>query len=212
MLNKIKFWAFEGNEGTGKTVMSKKFAEQCDAFWTYEPNAETEVLKNLRELALNKNKNITKYAREMCLLANRSIHHELHVNPLLNNETTVITDRSILSGMVYSKIETYNFEDWMELSRIVNITTFPDIIIYCTSNKRKMNSNKEGRENDIYDTADKSVINKIDILYEEAIEYWQKDKFTKNIPIIRFENDFNVSVEDNLERLMQILKKEINQN
>jgi len=210
MVNKIRYWAFEGNEGTGKTVMSKAFAEQCSAIWTYEPNAETEELKTLRELALNSSKNITEHAREMCLLANRSIHHKLHVYPIVDCKDTIVTDRSVLSGMVYAKIaNTYNFEEWIELATMVNIKTFPDVFIYCTSNKRKMNKNKEGRENDIYDNADDSVINKIDLLYEEALKFLQECKLTRHIPIVRFENDFNHPVEDNLLRLVGILKKEL---
>lgn len=209
MKNQIRYWAFEGNEGTGKTVLSKSFAEMCNATWTYEPNAETEELKTLRELALNSSKNITKYARELCLLANRSIHHKIHVNPLISSKAAVVTDRSFLSGMVYAKIETYSFLEWMELARRVRIKTFPDIFIYCTSNKRKMNIQKEGRENDIYDNADASVIEKIDILFEEALDFLGTYKLTKHIPIIRFENDFNSQVEDNLIRLMEILKADL---
>jgi len=210
MVNQIRYWAFEGNEGTGKTVMSKSFAEMCSAIWTYEPNAETEELKTLRELALNSNKQITESAREMCLLSNRSIHHKIHVNPILGCKDTIVTDRSILSGMVYARIkETYSFEDWIDLSLKVGLKTFPDVIIYRTSNKRKMNKNKEGREHDIYDNAEDSVIDRIDVLYEEALAFLGTCKHTKNIPIIRFENDFNHPVEDNLTRLMKIIRKEL---
>jgi len=210
MVNKIRYWAFEGNEGTGKTVLSKAFAEQCGAIWTYEPNAETEELRTLRELALDGSKTTTKYAREMCLLANRSIHHQVHVKPIIDCKETIITDRSVLSGMVYAKLETYSFDEWVDLVTRVHLTnTFPDVFVYCTSNKRKMNKNKEGRENDIYDNADSSIIDKIDAIYEDALEFLKKCKITKNIPIIRFENDFNKPVEDNLVRLMEILKTEL---
>jgi len=210
MVNKIRYWAFEGNEGTGKTVLSKTFAEQCSAIWTYEPNAETEELKTLRELALNGSKTTTKYAREMCLLANRSIHHQIHVKPIIASRETVITDRSVLSGMVYAKLETYSFEEWIDLITRVHLqTTFPDVFIYCTSNKRKMNKKKEGRDHDIYDNADDSIIERIDTIYEEALEFLKNCKLTKNIPVIRFENDFNYPVEENLLRLMEILKKEL---
>ena len=206
MENKIRYWAFEGNEGTGKTVLSKAFAEHCSAIWTYEPNAETEELKALRELALNNSKDVTKYAREMCLLANRSIHHKVHVKPMVGGKETLVTDRSLLSGMVYAKLETYDFQEWMDLAKIARITTFPDIFIYCTSNKRKMNNKKEGRENDLYDNADQSVITRIDELYEEALVFLKECRYTKHIPILRFENDFNVPVEDNLDRLIKDLR------
>ena len=211
-MKKIRYWAFCGNEGTGKTVLSKAFAEQCNAFWTYEPNAGTEELNTLRELALNKNKNITKYAREMCLLANRSIHQKINVCPVLSSLETVITDRCFLSGMVYAKLETYNFEEWIELAVRANIKTYPDIIIYCTSNQRKMVKNKVGRENDIYDNATIETINNIDKIYEEALEFIKNNKYTRDIQIIRFENDFNKPVENNLLRLMETIKTELKIN
>lgn len=211
MVNKIRYWAFEGNEGTGKTVLSKSFAETCSAIWTYEPNAETEDLRHLREMALDNSKPIPNHAREMCLLANRSIHHSTFIQPLLANLDTVITDRSILSGMVYAKIATYSFEEWVELSKTVHLFTFPDVIVYCTSNKRKMNNKKEGRENDIYDNATSEVIESIDTIYEEAIAFMQEHKLMKQIKIIRFENDFNLPVEDNLSRLIDLIKIELDE-
>jgi thymidylate kinase len=206
MINKIRYWAFCGNEGTGKTVLSKAFAERCNSFWTYEPNATTEELKTLRGLALTSNANVTEHAREMCLLANRSIHHKLNVQPILDNLGTVVTDRSFLSGMVYANIKTFKFEEWMDLANKANLNLFPEIIIYCTTNKRNMNKNKEGRENDIYDNAPDNIINLIDDIFEKALVFLGEHKLTKHIPIIRFENDFNKPVEENLERLLKVLK------
>lgn len=209
MEKKILYWAFCGNEGTGKTVLSKAFAGQCNATWTYEPNAETEELKTLRELALNKTKQMTIPSRELCLLANRSIHHRVNVQSILGNSSMLVTDRCFLSGMVYAKLNSISFEEWFDLSEKSHITTFPQIIIYCTSTIRKMVKNKVGRENDIYDTAEDSVIASIDKIYEEAISFTQNYKNTKHIQIIRFENDFDYPVENNLERLMGIIKKDL---
>jgi len=209
MENQIKYWAFEGNEGTGKTVLSKAFAKECGAAWTYEPNAETEELKTLRKLALTDNSNITKYAREMMMFANRSIHHNTHVSPILGNQHSLVTDRSFLSGMVYANIQTYTFKEWMALSLQAGILTLPNIIIYCISNNKKMNKNKIGRENDIYDNANNSIISKIDLIYEDALTYLKECQFTKHIPIIRFENNFNIPVESNIEKLLDILKVEL---
>lgn len=209
MEKKILYWAFCGNEGTGKTVLSKAFAEQCNAVWTYEPNAETEELKALRELALNKTKKMTTYARELCLIANRSVHHNVLVGPILRSKATLVTDRCFLSGLVYAKLKSFDFEEWMELSDKSKIKIYPDIIVYCTSNKRKMVKNKEGRENDIYDTAEDSVIKNIDNLYDEAISFIKDYKTTRHIPILRFENDFDHPVEHNLARLFEVIKTEV---
>lgn len=202
-MGKILYWAFEGNEGTGKSTLSKKFAEMCGAFWSYEPNAESEELKILREMALNKNDKIPALARENLLLANRIIHHKNNVKPLINNMTTVVSDRSFLSGMVYAKLKSFSFDKFMEISNDLDIHLYPDVIIYCTSKKRKIVKNKY----DIYDNADKSMLDQIDINYEEAIDYVKNNRFTKHIKIIHFENDFKKSIEENLKRLIEIIKE-----
>ena len=209
MEKKILYWAFCGNEGTGKTVLSKSFAEQCNAVWTYEPNAETDELKCLRELALNKTKKMTTYSRELCLLANRSVHHQVHVDPILRNRSTLVTDRCFLSGLVYAKLKSFDFEEWMKLSDLAHINIYPSVIIYCTSNRRKMVKNKEGRDNDIYDTAEDSVIDNIDKIYNDAIDFIKNYKTTRHIPVLRFENDFDHPVEHNLARLMEVIKTDL---
>ena len=138
-MKKVTYWAFEGSDGIGKTVLSKSLAEEFDAFWTYEPNGETDELSHLRNTALDKdNKNINKYAREYALMLNRIIHHHTCVVPVLANMNTLISDRSILSGLVYAKLETFTFEKYMNLLQLSNILTFPDVIIYCKNKKKKL--------------------------------------------------------------------------
>jgi thymidylate kinase len=204
-MEKIIYWAFEGNEGTGKTTLSKKFAEECNALWTYEPNAETSELKYLRKLALEENKKISNYARENILLANRIIHQDNCIKPLIAGKTTVVTDRCFLSGLVYAKLKSFEFQKFMEISVDSNIRLYPDVIIYCTNKDRKIVKNK----NDIYDNADLSTLEKIDLYYEQAISFINTNIHTKNIKVIKFENDFNIDVSENLKNLINILKKEL---
>lgn len=201
-MKKILYWSFEGNEGTGKTTLSKKFAERCSATWTYEPNAETEVLKYLRHLGLNENDSITKYDRENALLANRIIHHHQTVIPLINMKHTVVTDRSFLSGMVYAKLKSYSFQEFFERSEISNVSLFPDAIIYVRNKERRIVKNV----GDIYDNAPKEVHDRIDDIYDEALEFLQKNKYTKEIKIIEFDNDFNKTVDANLDSLVKDIK------
>ena len=203
-MEKVLYWAFEGSDGTGKTRLSRSFSDKFGAFWTYEPNAETEELKYLRELALTKNDSITKYSRENLLIANRSIHQESHIQPLLNNLNTVVSDRSFLSGMVYAKLETFTFDKFFELMKLSNILSYPDVIIYVTNKSRKIDKNY----NDIYDNAPEDLHQKVELIYEEALEYIQKNISTKHIKIIRFENNFDNSIDDNVDRLIEIIKKE----
>jgi thymidylate kinase len=203
-MKKTKYWAFEGNEGVGKTKLSKAFAEKFDAFWTYEPNGETEDLRRLRDLALDNTKQMDKYAREYLLMANRAIHHHTCVKPLLDNMNMVISDRSILSGLVYAKIETYTFDKWMEVLQLANILNFPEVIVFCKNKRRKLKEDN----NDIYDNASFETLDKIDSIYEEAIDYLKNRKNTKHIKILEFEISFNYTVDKNVDRLYKLIKKE----
>ncbi|MDB4330339.1 AAA family ATPase [bacterium] len=203
-MKKVLYWAFEGNEGTGKSTLSQKFADRCNATWTYEPNGETEELKYLRTLALTENDNISKYAKESLLIANRNIHQTRTITPLIHNLNTVVTDRSFLSGMVYARLQTYTFEKFFELSKLANILTYPDVIIYVKNKERRIVKN----EGDIYDNADEETLDRVDELFEEAIEFIGEYLHTKNIKVFRFENDFTKSVNKNCDYLLKQLKKE----
>lgn len=198
-MKKILYWAFEGNEGTGKTSLSKKFAERCGAVWTYEPNMETDELCFLKKLALNKNDKVSGYARECALLANRIIHQDNNIIPLLGNLNTIVSDRSFLSGMVYAKLKSLSFDTFMEMSKNLNISKYPDVIVFCRNKERKIVKNHA----DIYDHADQETLDKIDYYYEEALSYIQNKSDTKKISIIEFDNDFSKSLEFNLEKLVK---------
>lgn len=202
-MGKTFYWVFEGNEGTGKSTLSKKFAERCNAVWTYEPNGESDELKYLRKMALNQNcKIMTEYARENIMMAIRSMHHDSFIKPLIANKSTIVSDRSFLSGMVYSRLKTFSFEQFFQMMDLSHLNTFPDIIIYCTNKNRKISKN----EDDIYDHADDDTFRKIDEGYLEAIEFIKTHKKTKHIKIITFENNFNKKSEENLDSLINLLK------
>ena len=202
-MKKILYWAFEGNEGTGKTTLSKKFAEKCSATWTYEPNAESSVLKCLRELALTENDSISNFDRENALLANRIIHQQQTVLPLMNNKHTVVSDRSFLSGMVYASLKSYSFEEFFKHSQEAHINLFPDVIIYVRNKEQRIVKNA----GDIYDNASEEVHQLIDKAYEKALDFISSYKYTRHIEIIEFDNDFDKSVEENLEFLFKEAKK-----
>lgn len=205
MYGKVYYWAFEGNEGTGKTSLSKEFSKACRATWTYEPNAETEELKKLRELALTSNPNMSKHGREFILLANRSIHHKIHITPLLRGKETVVTDRSFLSGLVYARLNGVEFKTFMEMTLHNSLNVFPDVIVYCTAEKRKIEKNT----NDIYDNADEETLSKIDRHFEEALDFIATNIHTKNIKVLRFENNLNVPADLNSERLITVISGEL---
>lgn len=202
-MKEIKYWSFEGSDGTGKTTLSKVFAEQCAAFWTYEPNAEFEELKTLRKMALTDNPHLTPMARECLQLANRSIHQKLNVIPMMENKITVVTDRSFLSGMVYARLNGVLFDNFLMMQEINKIKVYPDIIIYVLNKDRKIDKN----DGDIYDNAPDELHTNIDKIYLDAIEFIKNHKLTKHIPIIEFENDFKKSSVENVFSLVNKIRE-----
>jgi thymidylate kinase len=204
-LKEIKYWAFEGSDGTGKTTLSKVFAEQCNSFWTYEPNAELEELKTLRQLALTDNPHLTPMSRECLQLANRSIHQKVNVIPMLENKVTVVTDRSFLSGMVYAKLNGVLFDDFLAMQNINKISLYPDIIIYVLNKDRKIEKN----DGDIYDNAPEDLHQNIDQIYLKALDYIKNHKITKHIPVIEFENDFKKTPKENVFLLIKKIKDSV---
>jgi len=197
---KIKYLAIEGNEGTGKTLLSRAVAQKIGAFYTYEPNAEIAELKQLRKLALSADAKMTTYGRELILLASRSIHLDLQIKPLIALNKKVLTDRSFLSGMVYANYHGIKFSEWLDLSLKCNIDLFPEAIVYVTTDKRKIDK----VEGDIYDNAGEDNLKEIDMLFNRAIDFLYNHF---EIPIIKFKNYFNRPIQRNADNLLNLLNR-----
>ena len=199
----MNYFSIEGNEGSGKSVLSKKLAEKMGAVLTYEPNGETEILKTLRSQALTQNPEMTDMGRELLLLANRSIHNHNFIKPLIESNKIIITDRSFFSGLVYAKANDIPFFRWMSLYALSCIEYLPDTLIYITSNKRKI----EKEVDNIYDHASDELLSKIDLSYKEGLEFIKQQPTFKNLKVIEFFNDFNISIDENVELLYKILSQ-----
>lgn len=205
-MKSIRYWAFCGNEGTGKTVLSKSFSDIINGYWTYEPNGETFLLKTLRMSALTRDPEMTVMGREMLLLANRSIHHAGLVDKIINNGGSVVTDRSFFSGMVYAKLNGIPFEKWFDMYLMSGIKNIPDALIFV----KNKNQNIDKEEDNIYDHASLSTLKKIDLIYKEGLDFIREYKSTKHIQIIEFNNSFDRSVSENVDILISEIKKKLN--
>jgi dTMP kinase len=192
----------KGDDGVGKSTLAKLLAERINAYYTFEPyggsgmqDPRYDECTLLRSLALDsKYKNMTPIARELIMLANRSIHQELLKSKLLT--TTVVSDRSYISGLIYRKISSPNFpsELWVSILDQIKMVK-PDVVVYVTADSARLKSNND----DIYDTASSSFHNKIK---KEYRLYFDEFK-----PEIRFINDFSLSIEENVDRLLLEVRK-----
>ena len=200
-----KYTVFEGNEGVGKTTLAKAFAREHRIEYTNEPNLHYPVCEILRNFCTRKNLTVTKSARELMLMASRSISLEHIVRPAIDRGESMVSDRSFLSGMVYARFENdwLDFEKWLMLARESHaIEILPDRIIYVKSTERKIDSQ---HADDKYDHLAPGMFGYIDKLFEEALEFVQTLRSWRGEPIqvIRFKNDFSVDEATNLRRLMR---------
>jgi len=205
----------EGPDGSGKTILSKLLAKKLSAYWTFEPfglhldlptTENSKICNSLRELCLNKTNApyLSETSRELLMLANRSIH----TNYLKDLKTKkIVSDRSWISGLVYNSVNTPTFNEdiWFDIL-IKQVKPIPiDILINVTSNKKIL---KTGN-NDIYDSAGKEFHCKIEQKFKEldkSINLKQAKLFNPNLSLIGFENNFNLTPEENVGALMQLIQ------
>jgi thymidylate kinase len=184
----------EGLDGCGKSTLCKEIAMLTDFALTYEPYGGDDLpeCKALRKMALSKDSKITANAREAMLLANRSIHFEYLVRPLLETGS-VISDRSFISGLAYARTHGFSTEKWVQwFTEIVPNYQYPNLIVRVVNDEHKVND-----PDSIYDDRDAKFRTQLSKYYDEALEYFG---FIKQVT---FQNSFQRPVEENARLLMQ---------
>lgn len=192
-----RYYIFEGADGIGKTTLARNFAEKIGARFTYEPFGHTDETKSLRERALTHD--VPKLAREYFLLANRDLGYQDLERWL--GEGDVVTDRSIISGMVYALAEGFPLDVWAGMAKplvdrlLKEIAPVP-VVVLCTNDAYKNKDNPEDR----YDGRGTEFHEKIARSFE-----WATEEF--GLKYVRFKIDFNSSPEENLQRLTREAKE-----
>lgn len=117
--------AFEGVDTCGKTTQIKKLQKAFGSFvYTKEPGG-TELGLKVRELALH-HPNIDEKSRFFLFLADRSEHIAKVIAP--NKDKTIISDRSIVSGLAYSAFNGFEYEKTKEMSLFAVSGVVPDLV------------------------------------------------------------------------------------
>ncbi len=116
--------AFEGVDTCGKTTQIGLLQKAYPQFvFTKEPGG-TELGIKVRELALH-HPNIDEKSRLFLFLADRSEHIAKVIRPNINS--TIISDRSVISGLAYSSPKWFEQAKTMSLFAVDNI--LPNLVI-----------------------------------------------------------------------------------
>lgn len=209
-MKKGLFITLEGPDGSGKSTVAKLLHEYIDGLgilnaFTREPGG-TAIGENIREILLdNDNYEMTSRTEALLYAAARAQHAEEKIQPLLDNDYIVLSDRYVLSSLAYQgHSRGLGIETIMEINEFAMGDTYPDLVLFFDVDPEIALSRKYiNREGDRLENEGKEFHNKTYEGYEKAIE-----KYSKNIVKI----DANGTVEETLKNcidvVMEYLKKE----
>ena len=127
----VRYIAFEGAEGCGKSTQAARFADRIGAVLTRETGG-TAIGARLREILHDTDMtSMSRRAEALIAAADRAQHLEEVVRPALDRGNVVISDRSVYSTLAY---QGFGRElDVDELRRINNWATgglWPDLVVF----------------------------------------------------------------------------------
>lgn len=148
----------EGIDFAGKSTLGKQIAETIKARFTMEPFTETKEGKELKAKlvsnTMTKDQEIQGYA------VARLAGFKAVVGPYVSHARTVISDRNVLSSMVYQSDNNVLPEEVLDINRrLLELNGFnilPDLVLFCdidheTFIERFNKAEKEGRAVDAKD-------------------------------------------------------------
>ncbi len=132
--------AVEGADGAGTTTQSEKLAEELGAEWTAEPTSGP-VGEKIQEMI--RSDEYSAQAIALNFAADRMLHLEQKVIPLLKQGKTVVTDRYYHSSMTYQPALGADFE-WVR--KLNKDALKPDLTVIVDVEPEEALSRIEGRE------------------------------------------------------------------
>ena len=140
-----KFIVFEGLDNSGKSTHSKALVRRMQdngqkVVWTCEPGSPLHSL-NVRDFLLSRTK-VSPKALELLFMADRAEHNEA-LKGYIENDYSVVADRSFISGVAYAVANGFEFEDLTPLLQFVGVIR-PTVIIYLDIPSEEANSRRIG--------------------------------------------------------------------
>jgi len=122
-VGRYKFIVFEGIDGSGKTVQSKKLSESINGYYTYEPTGG-EIGKLIRK-ALRGEMCYSGETLALLFAADRREHISTVIKELKYRH--VVSDRYLYSSIVYQTIQGVDLEYILSINRFA---IKPDVLVY----------------------------------------------------------------------------------
>ena len=209
-MNRGKFITFEGNDGSGKTTISKLVYEQLstqgiNVIFTREPGG-IEIAEQIRQIILDPN-NKTMDARTEALLyaASRRQHLVEKILPALNNGIHVICDRFIDSSLAYQGMgRQIGMQEVYDMNLFATEGILPDLTLFLdVSVEEAMNRMASREAKDRLEQEGNAFHQRVRLGYEKV-----KELYPQRIHVI----DAHQSIEKVTENCMQEIERIFDQD
>ncbi|MDU7692757.1 MAG: dTMP kinase [Helicobacter sp.] len=188
----LKYVALEGIDTVGKSTQIQKLKDKLpSAFFTREPGASTSGEK-ISDLIFDKKLAITKEAEFFLFLADR--FENFYKNILPNQNSLIVSDRSLISGMAY--YHDINFSTKIH-KEILNFhpDLMPKKVILLSIDEINLKKRLQHKSNDLIELRGISYLlkvqqNMLEILHHFNIDHLQIDATKKECDIAKEILDF----------------------
>lgn len=183
------YGVYEGLDFAGKSILAAKHAEHLNAKLVAEPFTGSKALKLLKEKlvsnTLTKDQEIAGYAEARVEAFKQVIH------PFLSHGRDVISDRNVVSSMVYQSDEHVSMEEVLDVNRKLlrtyGFNVMPDVIYFIDIEHETFLERLEGAK-----TNGRAIDNKDRMFMDKAIFEQYRAKYKKALRIM--ETKHNVPV------------------
>lgn len=200
------FITFEGGEGSGKTTVVKKVAEELiklnyEVLITREPGG-SKVAEQIRNIILDKNNtSITAETEALLFAASRTQHLEEIIIPALKRGQIVLCDRFVDSSLAYQAYARELGFDFVLKANDYAMKNLPELTFYCDVDPELGLKRISTRDN----------LNRLDlenIAFHEKVRNGYKE-VVKRFPNRVVEINANGTIDEMLIDIMRILKERL---
>jgi dTMP kinase len=141
--------ALEGIDLVGKSTQMVLLKKEFPKFiFTREPGG-TLFGKKIREILLHEEYSLHTVSEFLLFLADRSEHYQRIIKPNLESNKTIISDRSIISGMAYALQNGGISENEIKNLNLLSVENrLPDLVVFIEISKEELLKRRGGNIHD----------------------------------------------------------------